>query len=242
MNTIDITTISTLRPDVLWVALNSVKNNLHYLGDFRLILDVAPIGDERVKQSDVVRVAKHIFPNILARTNAVSMQAEAQKWVWWRSESPFIIQWEDDWNLLHPIGLRIILKHFEQRPNLAMVFFDRREKPVGNYSGYQGMFSEVEPGFYLRNTFKNFGGPPAVIRRSYLNAALPFLRDDEALDITCRRPECQEFLNRWEFGVLEDPLGRSGLVEDIGKPWREKRGLRMRKDTPVGVRWERANA
>jgi hypothetical protein len=237
---IDITTISTLRPDVLWSALISVRDNLRWAPGFRLILDVAPVpACSECCQTDVVGAALRIFPNLISRTNTVSLQAEAQKWVWGRAESEFVVQWEDDWVLLIPVDLARVLMFFEDRPRLAMLFFDRREKPVEYHPGYQGMFEEVEPGFFLRTTAKNFGGPPAVIRRSYLRMALEFMNDNEALDLTCRRPECQAFLEQWEFGVLTDPAGRAGLVEDIGKRWRAVRGLRMRKDTPLGVQWEK---
>ena len=84
------------------------------------------------------------------------------------------------------------------------------------------------------------GGPPAVIRREYLRQVLPYIQDTEALDVTCRRPECQAFLADWEFGVLTDARGNIGLVKDIGKEWRRERGLKMNKNTPRGVQWMKA--
>lgn len=235
---IDITTIATLRPEVLRRALASVRERLIFEGNWRLILDVAPVGDLRWSQSEVIAAAREVFPSMVARANSVSHQAKAQKWVWNQANTDFILQWEDDWVLMCPLEIAGVLKIFENRPKLGMIFFDRAEKPVATYPPYQGMFDQVHPGFYLRRRAKNFGGPPAVIRREYLFGVLPFVRACESLDTTCRSPEAQAFLANWEIGVITNPVDEpQGLVKDIGKEWRQARGFKMKKNTPWGVRW-----
>ena len=130
MGTIDITTISTIRPGIIETTFASLKKNL-CIGDqeFRLILDIAPIGEKNKTRADVEAVAKHYFDWRVVRVIDESLQAEAQIWVWSVANSDYIVQWEDDWELLRKVCFKDVVLAFVD-PAVAMVFFDREGKSV----------------------------------------------------------------------------------------------------------------
>lgn len=234
---IDVTTIATLRPDILDRTLASIRRYVRSHHIFFLILDIAPVGENGFCQQDVYDVAKTHFGLIRCRMETVSPQAEAQKWVWSKAVTKFVLQWEDDWEALSVVDLdRDVLPKFDANPRLAMVFFDRHGKSVRDYPGYHGMFKQAGNRYFMRVKHKNFGGPPALIRQSFIRAALPLLKDDECLDVTCERQDAQEFLRQWDFGVLtaED---NNGLVRDIGKAWMKKNGFKKIKRGAKGFHW-----
>lgn len=237
---IDITMIATMRPEVITQTLGSITQYVKCKSGLRLILDVAPVGvDEGVNQEDIVAIAKEIMgdENVIARTRKVSLQAEAQRWVWSRSESEHVLQWEDDWVATRTVNLDNIIPLFDEFPDTAMVFIDRVGKSVRNYQGYHGMFRNVKRNVYRRIKHKNFGGPPAVICRPFIVGVCNHIKDDESLDITCRTKAGQKFLKDWEFLVYS--TSPHGMVSDIGKMWRAQHGLKMSKKTKYGVRWEK---
>jgi hypothetical protein len=236
MDKIDITTIATIRPDILRTTLGSLKKYLCYPGGFRLILDIAPVGEKGRDRVDVIWVAKDFFTHQTVRLLDVSHQAEAQKWVWSISSSPQVVQWEDDWQLLRKICVREVCSIFAD-PTVAMVSFDREGKSAKDYSGYKNMFEQVDRNLYRRIKHLNFGGPPAIINREYLKWALPYMRDNECLDVTCERADAQGFLRGWKFYVMTHDDGP--LVRDIGKAWMKKNGFKKEKRSSEGFRWQK---
>ena len=67
---------------------------------------------------------------------------------------------------------------------------------------------------------------------------MPYMRDDECLDVTCERADVQGFLKRWKFYVWTHCDGP--VVRDIGKVWMKKNGFKKDKRSSVGFRWKRA--
>ena len=235
MDKIDITTISTIRPKIIKQTFQSLKEHMCSGLDFRLIMDIAPVGaNNGDTREDVMRVAHDFFPYHVFRTIKVSRQAEAQKWVWRTAASPYVIQWEDDWQLLRRVCVNSVCSIFAD-PLVAMVFFDREGKSVKDYKGYKGMFKQVDENLYQRTKYLNFGGPPAIVNREFISRSMPYLRDDECFDVTCERPDAQWFLRGWKFYVLTHPDGP--YVRDLGKAWLKANGLKRKKRSSIGMQW-----
>jgi hypothetical protein len=232
---IDITMIAALRPSVVNKTLQSLTSNVKTEKSLRLIMDVAHVGEAGVKQKDIVDIAKSHFDDVVSRTRRVSLQAEAQRWVWNSSLSEHVLQWEDDWVLSTEIDVDKVGLLFDRYPNTAIIFMDRIGKSVRDYEGYRGMFERVEGGVYRRVKHKTFGGPPALVCRPFLLGVCEHIKDNESLDTTCRTPEGQRFLKDWENLVFAP--NERGLVYDIGKRWRREQGLVMKKKTNKGVLW-----
>ncbi len=240
---IDITmTAIVLRPEILEETLISLTQNLKTSKTLRLIIDIAPAANSPHSQADLWEVARFYFgKNLICRMVNPSLQAEAIKWMWDRSDTPFVLHWEDDWVLTRELNLDAVIGLFNlfSEINMSMVFFDRYEKSVLDYSGYKGKFtkSTMHNSFYHRNVNTGLGGPPALLRKDYKEQVLCLMKDTECLDITSKTNKAKRLLKKWNVGVYTGKNGKGNLVKDIGKEWRAARGLKMVKDTKRGVTW-----
>lgn len=236
---ISIAMTAALRPEILVKTLKSICTLLQSDHELRLVIDVAPVGDSKYTQSDMIRIVDHFFPypKHVARTLDDSMQAEALRWTWEVScgeYSDFFLQWEDDWELMVPIYLDDIIRRIPART--GVLCFDRVGKSVLDYSGYKDHFEKYSSGLYRRIKGKSLGGPPAIVRSKYAQDVFPIMRNDVCLDVLSRTVPAQKVLSDWDVMVFTgSEVG--GLVKDIGKAWRQERGLLMKKDTKRGVTW-----
>lgn len=236
---IDITMTGALRKEILEQTLVSILNFVKYDGRFRLIIDVAPVGDNNQTQQEVVDIAEEYFDNIIYRAIDPSYQSEAVKWTWKMSDSKYILQWEDDWVAVKKIDLNKIIEYFNEIKNLGVISFDRVEKPVKTYSGYQGRYKEISNKFFIRTKGKSLGGPPALMKRYYVRQALEYILPNESLDITTNTSIVQDFLSGWTHGWYLGEDGEGCQVKDIGKEWLKSKGLKRNKRTKVGVLWQK---
>lgn len=237
---IDITmTAIDLRPEILEETLISLVKNLVYNKPLRLIIDNAIGSYTPFKHYNLYEVANTYFDNthLTYRMIEDSKQAEAIRWMWSRSDSDFVLHWEDDWVLIKKLDLNLVKDLFKIFPGTGMIYFDRYQKSVLDYPGYKGVFTKVFNSFYYREEGKSLGGPPALLRKDYKESVLTIMKDTECLDITSRTKKAQELLKKWDIGVYTGESGRGNLVKDIGKAWRDSKGLKMVKDTPRGVTW-----
>jgi len=236
---IDITMTAALRPEIVERTLKSISDHIIFNGILRLIIDIAPVGDNKYNQLDILNIAPKYFSNINIRTRDISYQAEALIWAWRNAESEFILNWEDDWELLEDIYFDKLIEYFNYYRKLAAINFDRQEKSILNYPGYKDKFELLNKNLYQRKMGYSLGGPPALIRGEFIKQALKYVNPFEYFDITSRKPEVQSFLNEWDHATLIHYDGP--YVKDLGKEWRKKHGLKMVKDTSIGVQWVKAD-
>ena len=236
---IDITmTAIACRPEILEQTLVSLSENLKSSKPLRLIIDIAPGRELGGSQGLLFSIAMLYFEQeLICRMVDPSLQAEAIKWAWLRSNAEFVLHWEDDWVLTRGLDLDKVEECFDFYPNIGQVFFDRYKKSVLDYPGYKGKFTKVNPTFYLRNMPTGLAGPPALLLNDYKSGVLPLIKNNQCLDITSRGNAAKEFLSLWRVGMYMGEDGKGNLVKDIGKSWRVERGLKMKKKTPRGVTW-----
>lgn len=237
---INIAMTAALRPEVLAQTLDSIKRYMVSDADLRLVIDIAPVGDLQYSQSDMIHIVEHFFPYPLNAVRALkdSMQAAALKWTWetaCQGYSDFFLQWEDDWILTQPVYLEDIENRMPRKA--GVICFDRAGKSALDYPGYKGHFVPHSPGFLQRVKGKSLGGPPAIIRSDYARGAFPLITGEVCLDVLSKTQSAQDFLSSWDVFVYTGTEGKGGLVQDIGKAWRAKHNLSMRKSTSRGVTW-----
>jgi hypothetical protein len=229
---IDITMTATFRPEILRQTLESLRL-LKYDGKFRLVANIDPVGDKTCSHSEIHSILAEYYPNHIINESLVGNHIEAIKWVWSHVESEFVLQWEDDWILEHPVNLQVMVDWINSRKTIAQICFDRSDKPVHSYPGYTGRFSYVRDGFWERVKGKSFGGPPALMRRKYLKQVIPHMKFE--LDTLSKHDHRADIvLSRWEVWLYTG--GHMGLVHDIGRQWLKQNNLRGSKSSR-GVRW-----
>jgi len=115
---LDITTTATIRPDLFRQSLKSFTSRmLVNQKDYRLILNVDPIGDE-VDPMSMVEVGKSFFDNVVYNIPESPNFAQACKWCWINTSSKYVFHLEDDWTLPRKILIGDMLYIMEKNTNM----------------------------------------------------------------------------------------------------------------------------
>ena len=232
---IDVAMTAALRPEIIERTLTSIRSKLHWAGGFNLIVDIASVGDKQYSQKQVEKGIRNYFPEAKVRIKKDSFQAEALKWTWRNSNSPYMLQWEDDWVLERDIYLQDVMN--KMKSWYGYICFDRIKKSVLDYPGYKDHFVKTDHTIWERIKGKSLGGPPALMKAEYVKAALRLIDGTKCLDTMSHEPLTETLLDNWGVAVYLREDGEGNLVRDIGKDWRKERGLVMKKNTMRGVEW-----
>ena len=235
MHQIDICMTAALRPEILERTLGSIKKNMQWGGGFQLVVDIAPVGEKQYSQAHIASICRKHFSKTHIRALTDSRQAEALMWTWGHAESPFILQWEDDWELDAPIDLEQMINCMPI--DMGILCFDRINKSVLNYPGYKGQVHPTDDNVFLRVNSKSLGGPPSVMRIEYVRQALKIIDGTRCLDLMSHDADVMALLKKWKIGIYVGADGRGNLVRDLGKDWKKQNGVVMKKNTPRGVAW-----
>lgn len=202
LDSIDVVTTATLRPELLELTYRSFQNRL--LSKFRhcrLIINIDPLPlHNAAKIADILTICHRWFPEVVYRSPESPSFPAAVRWAWSQLESDFYFHLEDDWLLLKHVDPVQVAGYFATDPQLAEVTLNpSHNKPI-------------VPGLALR---------PSFFRRTFIESALPYF--DDALD-----PEKQWRRHLTVGGVLDDwrfrhygEVGEGRYVKDMGATWRK---------------------
>jgi hypothetical protein len=240
---IDIVMTAAIRPEIVKRTLLSIRDNIDYR-PLRLIVDIAPVGDPDNTQEKTLEMIQSICNKysaiiVIPRMLVISYQAEALRWTWKEALSDYVFQWEDDWVLRRPVKMNNLISIMEKHPKLGMLYLDRHRKSVLDYPGYRGVFKRHNKRLYIRKKGKSLGGPPALLRKTYMQDVIPLIQDKVCLDTMSHMPATKLLLSSWDLAVYMGESGKGNLVDDIGKEWRKKKKLKMVKKTNQGVQWQK---
>lgn len=120
---IDITMTATLRPEILEKTLSSFWLNMfsQYDYDYRLIINIDPIGDCGCLSEDVLDVANSYFSNVIYNCPDSHSFPRAVKWVWSKSTSDYVFHLEDMWLSLAHINLQHLVYIIDNYPKIGCV-------------------------------------------------------------------------------------------------------------------------
>lgn len=119
---ISFTTTAMPRPDILDKCYESFSKNLFGVDMKRsvLYLNIDPFPYDNAKQfvqinrlrENVLSVAKKYFKTVYYNTPDKPNYAAAYKWLWGSAKSDVIINIEDDWELIRPVNIDILLNKY----------------------------------------------------------------------------------------------------------------------------------
>lgn len=210
---LEFTTTACNRPELLHRTYASFSENLEGVdfGDCTLHLNVDPVPGAEGREQ-VVAVARSFFGSVNARMPDEPNFALAVQWTWDQVTSEFFFNLEDDWNLLEPVRIRrlerlfgslhdpdplqIILRHSRcHGPNWV------KDKPDAEH-------------------IHDVGLPPMIARRNVLEPCIEGFSED-------RNPE--KWFREWHGKADVDQAPymwpSHKITADIGREWRENRGL-----------------
>lgn len=233
---IDITMPAVVRPALLEGTLKTIVNNVvDNMDRFRLIINVDPIG-EPIKPAKVVKTAKKYFPNVISNIADVPSFPKAVKWVWSQADAPYILHWEDDIDILRKININEMLKIMDKHHELSSLRLYKHATPKNRKS--MNTFScrwiyNIE-GFYVANDWKKqFGLNPILIRKKFIDGALPRMRDNVNPEKQFRFSQkyMRPLIEKWKYGIYAQP-GQPRLIDGRkGQRWKDK----MKLQKPIGT-------
>lgn len=246
---IDIVMTAVLRPAIVDLVLKSIVDRIckEYIDQFRLIINIDPVGEVGATQYDVLDAANKYFSHVKARMPEEPSFPLALKWCWEQADTQYVLHTEDDFEFAKGININHLIEIMDRYPKLAMLRFDRGrtwEDPVDDMGGptiQRGAYKwrHNPDGFYLSPNWRGaFSTSPSLLRHDFMQGITPFLRDGvspERITMFARwlheylgksgKMELRKHLQRWQSGFYAVPL----VLRDHGRPWREKHSFEKPK-------------
>jgi hypothetical protein len=222
---IDITMVAVIRPELVRRTLKSIIKNIVDNPDrFTLILNIDPIG-EKTKPKKVAKVAKEYFSNVIYNIAKKPSFPKAVKWVWENSYSPFVFHIEDDWDIARKIDINHMIKIMNKYQDLSSLRLYKYRTPKSKkFFTFSCAWEYNKDGFYVAKDWrKQFGLNPILIRREFIDEALPRMRDNVNPEKQFRDTQeyMREIIKKWKYGLYTNP-GDGPLAIDTGTQWRNK--------------------
>jgi hypothetical protein len=242
---IDITMTACRRAAILERTLASFKRHLFKDADAQLIMNVDPVGPDRLVT--VLKVAWREFPgSVLTRAAAQPSFPKAFKWAWSTTSAPWVFHLEDDWELLCPVSLGHMIQIMEEHPDLAVLRLPWRPTGFQAMKNWRYFFPWNGQFFECPSTLRwevGFCGHPSLIRGDFVRKAAQLLNDEQNPEKQFHywnKPLIEEVV-RWRFGVFAKQ-NQDAAVQDIGREWMQENDWQKAGTKAFFTHWERAQA
>jgi len=244
---IDITITATIRPDLLYRTLKSFYDNCFNDYSYKIkndnlhiIINIDPVGDtNNYKQHNIIDVCKKFSNNVTYNKPLKPNFTKAVKWVWSRCKSNYVFHLEDDWILTRPIDLMKLISYLDSDEVVAVKLFKKKYPKKSPFTMFDVEYKyNGDDLFIATDSGTQFGLNPTLIKRSYIQEALPLMVDNLNPEKQFRRanPNMKDFVLKYKYGIYGIP-GDEAMVIDTGTKWRNKRNIKKPKGTQFII-WE----
>lgn len=213
MDKVDITITATVRPKLFQKTLSSfVSNMLLNESDYRIILNVDPIGEDK-DPMQIVNVAKGFFRNIVYRVPPNPSFPQAVIWCWQQVTADYCFHLEDDWKLMRPININNMIEILDNDPRLVSLRLSKLGKP-------ETISSKDQNGYIY---YPKLSLNPTLLKGSFVKTVVKFM--DENLNpekqLRCGKATQRNiYLCKFLHGVYTKE-GLDQIVKDTGRSWME---------------------
>jgi len=138
---------ATIRPEILERTFATFWQNMfsQYDYDYKLIINIDPIGDSKYLSEDILDIAGSYFSSIVYNCPDVCSFPKAVKWVWSKSTSDYVFHLEDMWLSLAHINLDHFIHIIDNYPRIGCI----------NLYKYVLSDGSPEPNFYRYKSNKD---------------------------------------------------------------------------------------
>jgi len=239
---IDVTITACRRRELLFKTLNSFLENLLWNHDFRIIINVDPVGVNEDSYKSIELCYWFAEP-VIARCPAEPNFSDAFKWCWDQVENNWILQLEDDWELLQRVDLRHMMGILESYQDLALLRLPQFKCGKDGMKNWDRWFPWNGTYYECPEEIKQavgFCGHPSLIKGSFVKACRQHL-------LTDRNPEKQfhggnealvNEVMHWKYGVYGHP-GEPNYIRDMGREWAVKNGWKKKGNKAHFMIWEK---
>lgn len=241
---LDITMTAVRRPEILKRTLHSFyKNMLHPIIDrCRLIINVDPIGED-IESFKMDPIVSAYFRRYAINLPMSAHFPTAFHWTWSKATAPWVLNLEDDWELLEFIDINSMIRTMKHHPDLASLrlpFFNSTELEMKNWNlmfPWNGKYFECPTD--LRQA-AGFAGHPSLLRGKFVRACAPLLRTDinPEKQFHTGNPALLEEVLRWNYGVWGRP-NHPRMIKDIGIEWKISNKFMKKGNKAFFVEWEK---
>lgn len=245
---IDITMTATRRSDLIEKTLSSFREKLTGLNynNVRLIINIDPVGYDK-DDIDYIFILLHDF-FFDAEINAPETPSfpKAFKACWTKTKADYVLNLEDDWQLLQPIDLQQMINIMEFDKSLASLRLPWKAQDEESMKNWKYFFPWN--GFYYKcpdelTRTVGFCGHPSLLRGEFVRNCAPLLSPDQnpekQFHNRVNTPLMQE-IDKWDFGVLRTPDMKPAIA-DIGRKWMIENGFIKKGNKAIFKEWEKVN-
>jgi len=243
MKFVDITMTAVIRPKIIRQTLTSFTNNLFTEKDkYRLIINIDPVGDKGKTYQDVLDVCHDFFNTVIYNATDTPSFPKAVIWTWKQTLSEYIFHLEDDWVIKRSIPIKSLLKILHKNPHLACLRLYKHDipnkvKPRLFNSPY--IFREKGNHFEAVDSKKQFGLNPVLIRKSFIDEALPLMVDTKNPEKQFRfgNEKMRDFVMRWKYAIYGKPGDKTLVWGKNGLHWRKNSKYAKPRDGNQFLNW-----
>lgn len=244
MKQIDITMTAVIRPGIIEKTLESFCNNLFTDRKlYRLVINIDPVGDECRTKEDVLNICNKYFDNVIYNCPDNPSFPKAVIWTWKQIKSNYIFHLEDDWVLNKKIEIKTLTKILEKNPQLACVRLYKHDIPnKKNPRLFNSPYTFNESGnfFVANDSKKQFGLNPVLIRKTFIDEALPLMVDNENPEKQFRygNKRMKNFVMKWKYAIYGKPGDKTLVWGKNGLHWRQNSKYSKPNDGSQFITWK----
>jgi hypothetical protein len=235
---IEIATTATLRAEIFHRTFESFRQNLFGSYDQnKLIVNLDFVGDVGTEQLMMKEFDYFFGPRVQINLAKTANFMKAIMWVWSHTTSKYVMQIEDDWEMLLPMDFSRMVEIMDNHRNLAVLRLPRwksetkRTKQWNKWFVWNGTFFECPSCMRHR---VGYSGNPALIRKEFMDGIVkniwrPTGGPEQQLNNTTNS-FINNYLKAWTYGVYQEPDSPLTVV-DIGREWRKDKNLKKNHGT-----------
>jgi hypothetical protein len=225
---IDVTLVCGRRPELLSQTLQSFQQMaFRYFRINRVYVNIDPFGGDVVDHKKCRSLVLGYFPDAVISEPENASFGQAVKALWSQVTSPVVLHLEDDWLALEPITPDRVFPLFKGRTRAVKLVskelqWNGRDEPRRRTEKVKVLGLPI-----WKRKVSSFGTSPGFFSGNFVNQCSAFMTadlDPEKQQRTHLNPALMNFTSRYECRVLPG-TEQPEIILDIGRTWRDERGI-----------------
>jgi len=242
LNKIDITITACRRRRILRRTLESFYDNLLWRKDVltRIIINVDPVGDNEDSMLSV-DLCRDFTDDVVFRCPDSPNFGKAFKWTWTKVDSDWVLNLEDDWELLTVVDIKDIFEILKKFQKLALLRFPFDAAGRNKIMAWSKVPFDWN-GDYFECNEKHWAycGHPSVIKSAWIKRMLPLIKPELSPEKQFRasNPPLIKQVLEYDYGLFGGPY-HDPYIRDLGRNWMKKFGWKKTKRGHPFAVWEK---
>lgn len=239
----NVTITATRRCEILETTLSSFRRFLFRGATCRGILNIDPVGSN--SSGEVWKVARKYLDSVVVRSAAEPNFPKAFKWVWMQSEADFVFHLEDDWELLRPVDLDVLIGILQSEPDIASIRLPQFHAGLTHMKNWNKFFEWNGKYYVPPEKWLGFAGHPMLLNGEFVRKTAPLIdtsKNPEKQFAQMGQTRLKDEFDKWRYVVYGEPADppTPPLIRDIGRQWLMKSDWQKAGSKSFFTHWEKA--